>query len=340
MSKIRDHFLILALICFVAGCGGEEPLPKPANDSAVNAVNPPDQPSVAEFSSETPPETSEAPVKTYTLADRPAGDWAGTWEGKPGENHYVWIENDLTGFLGLGPKNDLYGLTFQKEGELLRVKQMGKVLPYEITLHESKIKLTLKNTKTGEEFVCLKESDPITGIVFENVDRQGALERASFLSELLLKDEKEIPHFELRREEFRKIVEIYFDSFQTVEAKKYMTLAMNPTQAGFDAIRFKTPAADHNWDLFWEFFTDSSNKLHGWYILPREGELEGFSGYEHEYNVSVQGVELPEKNLHIKQSLTGGRLKPGTEYLIWFGNAASSQEQYELVVRLGFLPAQ
>jgi len=339
MSTFCDHFLLLALICLVSGCGGEETLPEPASDSAVNAVNPPEPPAVAEPLTETP-NALEAPTKNYTLADRPAGDWAGLWEGKPDKDRYVWIDNDSTGFLGLGPDVDLYDLTFQKEGELLRVKQMGKLLPYEITRGESRIKLTFKNTETGEEFECLKESDPITGIVLENVDRQRALERASTLSQLLMKDEKEISHFDLRREEFRKIVEIYFDSFQTVEAKKYLTLAMNPAQTGFDAIRFRTPAADHSWDLFWEFFADTSTKMHGWYILPREGELEGFSGYEHEYNVSIEGVELPEKNIHIKQSLTGGRLKPDSEYLIWFGNAASSQEPYELVVRLGFLPAQ
>jgi|GEM_PF-1936785 hypothetical protein len=334
--------LLFMTLCCVVGCGTDaETLPPSSSSIPASTNSPTTNPPAATTPTEAAPNLGvEESAKVYTLEDRPAGDWAGHWEGPEGENRYVWIENDLTGFLGLGPMVDLYALEFQKEGGLLRVKQEGEILPYEITRDDSKTKMTFKNTETGEEFECLKQSDPITGIVFENVGRFGALEQASFLSRLLMKDEKEIPYFEFRQKEFRKIVGLHFDSFQEVEVGKYLALTLNSDKTGFDAIRFRTPKADHNWDLFWEFIVESSIKMNGWYILPREGELEGFTGYEHAYNVTLEDVDIPEKNLQIKQSLTGGKLRPDTEYLIWFGNVDSYETPYKLVVRVGFLPAE
>ena len=252
----------------------------------------------------------------------------------------AWIRNDLNGFLRVTPDELLTKITFEPDGDILKVIQEGKLLPYECRLSEDKLSLTVVQTETGEEIILPKSSDPITGIVLENTDRRGALEMASLLTKLLLRDESEIPHFTERKAELRRIVDKYFDSFHEVEAGSYQTLTMNSDKSGFDAIRFKTPAADHNWDLFWEFVVYSSHQMHGWYILPKEGELEGFTDYEHASNVSIEGVELPAQNIQIKQSLTGGKLKPETEYMIWFGNADSFETPYELTFRLRFLSAK
>jgi len=82
----------------------------------------------------------------------------------------------------------------------------------------------------------------------------------------------------------------------------------------FYAFRFKTP--DKPGYLIWAF---KKNKWkHQWYILPVEGEMQGFKTYAHKVS-NKNGEDLYKKNdPFILQTLPAENFKPNAEYIIWF----------------------
>ncbi|EIP98027.1 MORN repeat protein [Opitutaceae bacterium TAV1] len=85
----------------------------------------------------------------------------------------------------------------------------------------------------------------------------------------------------------------------------------------FDAFRFRTPPApESSGDMVWAF-TAPRAWLH-WYILPREGEMEGFRSWHHAVALHEEFPAATRENPVILQRLEGDRLKPDTEYILWF----------------------
>lgn len=99
---------------------------------------------------------------------------------------------------------------------------------------------------------------------------------------------------------------------------KFAKLTLNRHGKGFDAFRFRAPASDGKWDLEWEFLVPEARNFGGWYILAAEGELQGFMNFQSRRDYRVEGTELPAKNFAVLQSLPGGQLRGGKEYVIWF----------------------
>ena len=103
-------------------------------------------------------------------------------------------------------------------------------------------------------------------------------------------------------------------------AKKYTKLTMNAGKKPLDAFVFKTPQGEKNFDLDWEFVV-APGSFRSWYILAREGTMEGFKVFRRQANYEEEGVDLPKENIRYVQPLAGGILKPNQEYIIWFSFA-------------------
>ncbi len=125
------------------------------------------------------------------------------------------------------------------------------------------------------------------------------------------------------RAEFHKILQKAAPALPEVapekgEAKKYTKLTLNKEGKRVGAFRFKTPEGKANWDMIWEFVVPPAS-FDSWYILPREGAMaSGFRTFDRGADYQEKGANLPEKNFRVIQPLTGGVLRPGTEYIIWF----------------------
>ncbi|WP_435015464.1 WD40 repeat domain-containing protein [Tundrisphaera sp. TA3] len=109
----------------------------------------------------------------------------------------------------------------------------------------------------------------------------------------------------------------------------FTKVVLNKRHRGIDGIRFTAPRADVPWDLYWDFVMPSGKAggtFEGWYIVARDGPMQGFREYVPAENVSIPGVDLPAENSHISQELKDGALKPGGESLIWFSFADENTE--------------
>nr|WP_052334761.1 hypothetical protein [Singulisphaera acidiphila] len=110
----------------------------------------------------------------------------------------------------------------------------------------------------------------------------------------------------------------------------YTRLALNSRRLGFDGLRFKAPADWGRRDMKWEFIMPAVDNKRGramnfWYITPLTGQMNGFTGYAHGKDEPIKGVDLPRK-FRVIQSLEGGEIRPGSEYLIWFSFEAGTPE--------------
>ena len=125
---------------------------------------------------------------------------------------------------------------------------------------------------------------------------------------------------------------------EAARPKAFHKLTLNADGKAVDAFRFKTPAGKANWDLNWEFVYPTDAGLKGWGIIAREGTVDGFKNFATKANVAEKGTDLPKENKQVSQKLTGGKLKPETEYLIWFTFAGDKPA--DLHVRLALTPAK
>lgn len=102
----------------------------------------------------------------------------------------------------------------------------------------------------------------------------------------------------------------------------FTKLTLNSRNHGLDAVRFKVPANAPAYEMDWEFVVPArENKerdVTGWYITAMAGPVRGFTDYQFKHDDPIDGIEL-RHHFHVSQTLRGGRLKAGAEYLIWFG---------------------
>lgn len=139
--------------------------------------------------------------------------------------------------------------------------------------------------------------------------------------------------------EFIESIRSIADEFPVLEVStdnqvKWQTIKINDTGVGFAAIRFTSPL-DAPADMHWVFVLPP-DAIEQWYIVPREGTMDGFRNFENYYDLSLPDVSLPASNLAVFQELLEGQIQPGREYILWFG--LNSSEAVELRVALHLEP--
>lgn len=125
---------------------------------------------------------------------------------------------------------------------------------------------------------------------------------------------------------------------EATKPKAFEKVTLNADGQKLDAIRFKTPAGKANFDLNWEFVYPKDGGVKGWNIIAREGTVDGFKTFSSKANFAEKGVDLPKENKQVTQKLTGGKLKPETEYVIWF--TFDGDKPADVHVRLALTPAK
>jgi hypothetical protein len=105
---------------------------------------------------------------------------------------------------------------------------------------------------------------------------------------------------------------------EAAKPKTFQKVTLNADGQKLDAIRFKVPAGKAHYDLNWEFVYAKDAGVKSWNIAAREGTVDGFKNFSTKANYTEKGVDLPNENKQVSQKLTGGKLKPEAEYVIWF----------------------
>lgn len=144
-------------------------------------------------------------------------------------------------------------------------------------------------------------------------------------------------------QQFARAAQAAADAFTKVELKesgsteKFVRVTLNQHGIGFDGIRFTVPQGEAR-DLVWAFARLERRPFSHWYILPRAGEMKGFRRIFHG-GPGMKGVPWEESVVPYEvtlQPLSGGELKPGEEYLIWF--SFHDQRPLDLYVLLKLVP--
>ncbi|MEW6303286.1 MAG: hypothetical protein AB1705_07440 [Verrucomicrobiota bacterium] len=130
---------------------------------------------------------------------------------------------------------------------------------------------------------------------------------------------------------------------ETSGNRQFVKVQMNRLGAGLDGIRFKVPGADSR-EMVWVFALPRTNSLHSWYIVSKDGPMNGFKRFIDShgaggapYDEMAPWGRLKEEHRSFIQPLTGGELKGGREYIVWF--KFKDQTPTELYVAINLLPA-
>ncbi|MBT6495658.1 MAG: hypothetical protein HOL01_14005, partial [Planctomycetaceae bacterium] len=114
------------------------------------------------------------------------------------------------------------------------------------------------------------------------------------------------------------------------QTPKWHQLNVNRDASRFAVVRFKSPLKKDA-DLEWVF---NAPNMTNWYIIPVENSMKGFRNFKIERDVRIAGVEFPENSRLHFQRLTGGEIKPGQEYLLWFRFDADKPIELKMCVHL------
>lgn len=205
---------------------------------------------------------------------------------------------------------------------------------------------------TGSAVVLLaalggRSAEPTKSAPADEAARVKGLSAANDLYRLVHAAEKANKKDEVKKHMARFVTQIqlvapYLPVIEPEEAakpKRYHTLALNAEKTKLDAFRFRVPSSGKTWNLNWEFVIPREStgaNLLAWYIVPREGTMRGFEFVDRDDDFSEKGADLPKSNYRFKQQLAGGRLKAGSEYVIWF--ALKDDKPVDVHVRIGLTP--
>jgi hypothetical protein len=109
---------------------------------------------------------------------------------------------------------------------------------------------------------------------------------------------------------------------------RFSRVVLNGTGAGFDAVRFRTPATGEEFNLVWEIVVpgnDYTRNLQGWNIVGVDAPgpiTEDFSRRDSFY---LPGAGFPDENYCITPYVRGRPLRPDSEYILWFDLVRSDQ---------------
>jgi hypothetical protein len=102
---------------------------------------------------------------------------------------------------------------------------------------------------------------------------------------------------------------------------RFVRMVLNSTGAGFDAVRFRTPATGESYRLVWEIVVpgnDQTRNLQDWNIVSAEGPAPIAEDYSRRDSFDLPGAGFPPENFCITTSLRGPSLRPDSEYYLWF----------------------
>jgi len=121
-------------------------------------------------------------------------------------------------------------------------------------------------------------------------------------------------------------------------------IQLNAAGESFDIIKIRTPD-DVPRDLQWVFVIPSnSTGCKEWYIVPTKGTMTGFSVFHTatplQYETPSGMSPVPAESLMFVQGLAAANLKPGQDYLIWFGFDPGAKDPIRCRLAINFTPAR
>jgi hypothetical protein len=123
---------------------------------------------------------------------------------------------------------------------------------------------------------------------------------------------------------------------KTVEIDLRKSQVSLPEGYSCGAIRVKAPETG-KLDLVWAFSVPVA--WTNWYILPVQGEGEGFRNFLTADRLYKEVQPVGNSAVRL-QALEAGRLKPGQEYFLWFLTQDKSPDPAPLRARIHFAPAK
>lgn len=100
---------------------------------------------------------------------------------------------------------------------------------------------------------------------------------------------------------------------------RFVRVVLNATGAGFDAVRFRTPATGEAFTLCLEILVpgnDQTRNLRSWGIVGADGPAPVIANYSRRDSFDLPGSGFPAENYCIT-SYVNGELRPGSEYIVW-----------------------
>ncbi len=108
---------------------------------------------------------------------------------------------------------------------------------------------------------------------------------------------------------------------------RFVRVVLNGTGAGFDAVRFRTPATGEEFNLLWETVipgSDQTRNLQQWDIVGVDSTAPLVNGFSRRDSFDLPGAGFPDEN-YCASSHIGGTLRPDSEYILWFDLIRSDQ---------------
>lgn len=141
--------------------------------------------------------------------------------------------------------------------------------------------------------------------------RESALRRLHYLESVRQTDKPDFQAaLKLVAADFTKV-----EPFVSSEPTPWREVTLNQSGTGFDGIRFTSSlAADA--DLSWCINLSAQPKE--WSIVRLGESIPTFQAEHEAYNLVVPELRVADKNVFTFQSLSGGHIRPGKEYVIWF----------------------
>lgn len=124
---------------------------------------------------------------------------------------------------------------------------------------------------------------------------------------------------------------------ESAKPRNFRKVTLNADKTRLDGFRFRVPDGQAVWNLSWEFVYPKGAATFTWGLAAREGAVDGFRNFARKDNYAEKGADLPAENRRVTQRLSGGKLRGGAEYVIWF--AFDGDQPVDIHVRLGLTPA-
>jgi hypothetical protein len=101
---------------------------------------------------------------------------------------------------------------------------------------------------------------------------------------------------------------------------RFVRVVLNSTGAGFDAVRFRTPATGETFTLRLEIVVPGNNQtrnLQSWDLVGVDGPAPVVDNFSRRDNFDLPGSGFPEENYCVTSNMSGP-LRPDSEYIVWF----------------------
>ena len=102
---------------------------------------------------------------------------------------------------------------------------------------------------------------------------------------------------------------------------RFVRAVLNGTGAGFDAVRFRTPATGEEFQLLWEIVVpgnDYTRTLQAWNCVGVDGPAPVAEYFSRRDSFDLPGSGFPEENYCVSPYPGRPPLRPDSEYILWF----------------------